>query len=99
MKDEDIIHRRAWSEVSGAPEKLMAKAGAKAVPAMYAGILTGKEILDINPDGYHYTRLIMGNPYEKIIYGWINVNAELAAKLQAAGIQLHDLPENFIKNA
>lgn len=35
---------------------------------MVADIL-GKEILEYDPDGYHYTRLINGEPHRKIMIG------------------------------
>lgn len=66
---EDISRLRSWAEVSGAPEKLMMRKGAIPIPNRYAAALTGKSILSYNDDGYHYTRLIGGKPYEKIIVG------------------------------
>jgi hypothetical protein len=97
IRGEDIKMRRSWAEVSGAPEAIMKRAGAKPLPNKYAAPLTGKEILEYNPDGIHYTRLIAGEPHEKVIYGYVNVTPDTEAKLQAAGISLQELPDNFIK--
>lgn len=68
---EDIKLKRSWSEVSGAAEHLKVKQGATRIPNKYAAELTGKEIIELNPDGYHYIRMIAGKPYEKIIVGYI----------------------------
>lgn len=70
MMVSDIIQNRAWAEVSGAAEHLKIKHGATPVPNRYAAMLTGKDILSYNPDGYHYTRLIAGEPHEKMIVGF-----------------------------
>lgn len=95
IKDADIQFERAWGEVSGAPEKIMARAGLKPVPAKFAALLTGKEIIEFNSDGYHYTRLISGHPHEKIIYGTVRLTPEVMQQLQRAGINLNELPRNF----
>ena len=95
LKNEDVKLGRAWAEVSGAPEKILARQGAKPIPNKFAQLLTDKEILELNPDGYHYTRLIGGEPHEKIIYGVVNMDKGLADKLQAAGIDLKELPDNL----
>ena len=95
IKDADVKLGRAWAEVSGAPERIMAKSGAKPLPAKFAKVLTGKEILEYNPDGFHYTRLIAGSPHEKVIYGIVNLTPELEKQLVQAGISLNDLPQNF----
>jgi hypothetical protein len=80
---DDIKLNRSWAETSGAPERIMTKLGATPVPNSLAAMLTGKEILSLNPDGYHYTRLIAGKPYEKIIFGTVNVPEEVIKKLQS----------------
>jgi hypothetical protein len=95
IKGEDVKMQRAWAEVSGAPEKILARIGAKPIPAKYASVLTGKEILDYAEDGFHYTRLIAGHPHEKIMYGVVQVTPELEAKLVSSGVSLHDLPDSF----
>jgi len=94
MKAADIKTRRSWSEVSHKIEAMLAKSGAKPIPNKFAAMLTGKEILNLNPDGYHYTRLIQGQPYEKAIYGFIELSPEGQAELERSGISLHDLPDN-----
>lgn len=98
IKNEDLSHKRMWVEASGAMEHVFKKANTITVPNKYAGVLTGKHILDLNPDGVHYTRLIGGSPYEKIIFGFVNLDDDLLAKIQAAGLSLHELPENIRKS-
>lgn len=98
LKDADIKYKRAWAEVSAAPERILSKLGAKPIPAKFASLLTGKEILEYNDDGFHYTRLIAGEPHEKVIYGVVNLNPELEQKLQNSGIDLNTLPDNFLKS-
>jgi len=95
LKNEDLRYNRMWVEASGDIERIMAKAGAKPVPAKYASALTNKEILDIEPDGYHYTRLLMGHPHVKIIYGFVNIDQHLLQKFKERGIPVHDLPDNM----
>lgn len=95
MKVEDQKFDRAWAEVSGKPEAAMVKAGFKPLPSKFAPILTKKEIIEYNSDGYHYSRMIAGGIHEKIIYGSIQVTPDLAQQLQAAGIHLHELPTQF----
>lgn len=97
IKSEDVKMKRAWGEVSGKAESAIAATGAKALPNKFAAALTGKEILELNPDGFHYTRLIAGEPHEKIIYGTVNITPELSKTLAAQGIELHTLPDNFQK--
>jgi hypothetical protein len=98
VKGDDIKFNRSWVEVSDAPEKMLARMGAKPIPSKFAGPLTGKEILDYNSDGYHYTRLIAGDPHEKIIYGIVNLDSKLEEKLRNAGISIHELPGNIRKS-
>lgn len=95
IKTEDTYMNRAWGEVSGAAERAMQKAGAKPIPANLAPLLTRKEILDYNPDGYHYTRLISGHPHEKIMYGTVELTPQQARQLASAGIDIHSLPANI----
>jgi hypothetical protein len=95
MKDEDVERQRAWAEVSGPAENVMKKSGAQPVPNTLANVLTGKEILELDPDGYHYDRLISGHRHTKIIYGFVNLDKDTAAKLVASGVDLHTLPSNI----
>jgi hypothetical protein len=80
---DDIKLNRSWAEVSGAPEYIMNKLGATPIPNTLAATLTGKEILSLNPDGFHYTRLIAGKPYEKIIFGTANLPDAAINKIQS----------------
>lgn len=95
MKKSDIKTNRSWAEVSGPAEVFMKRNGAKPVSNKFAEFLTGKKIIDASDDGYHYTRLIHGEPHEKIIYGFIDLSPEANLELNAMGINLHELPENI----
>jgi hypothetical protein len=97
IANADIKFNRSWAEVSGAPELLLKRARSKPLPAKFAELLTGKEILSYSDDGYHYTRLIGGHPHEKIIYGSVNMSPELENQLTKMGISVNDLPSNFKK--
>lgn len=92
IKKADVTQKRSWAEVSGAPETFAKRLGAKPIPNKYAAYLTGKEILELNPDGYHYTRLIMGEPHEKIIYGFIGLSPDQEKALENNGLDIQDLP-------
>jgi hypothetical protein len=81
---DDIKLNRSWAEVSGAPEHIITKLGGQPLPNTLAAMLTGKEILELNPDGYHYTRLIAGKPYEKIIFGTVNLPSGVMSKIEAS---------------
>lgn len=97
IRNADTALDRSWAEVSGKPEAVMAKSGAKKIPAKFAHILTKKNILSYNPDGYHYTRLINGHPHEKVIYGAVRLSPSDVDYLVSQGISLHDLPTNLAK--
>lgn len=98
IKSEDLRFHRAWAEVSGPAEKMLARSGAKPIPNTFAGVLTGKDITELNPDGFHYTRRISGEPYEKVIYGFVALTSNDQTRLIAAGIDLHGLPDNIKLN-
>jgi hypothetical protein len=98
IKSEDVRLGRAWAEVSGAPEAILSKMGAKPIPSKFAKILTGKHIMSYDPDGYHYTRLIAGEPREKIMYGVVNLSSELKQQLENSGIQVNQLPNDIFKS-
>lgn len=67
MRD-DVKLGRSWGEVSGKMEGILIKKfNAQPVPNKYAEKILGKKIMKLNPDGYHYTRLIGGHPHEKVI--------------------------------
>lgn len=95
MKKGDVKMKRAWAEVSGPVEALMKRTGALPVPNEYAELLTGKQIVDLSDDGYHYTRLIHGEPHEKIIYGFVKLSDEGIQDMLDKGIELKDLPPNI----
>lgn len=92
IKNDDNTFKRAWAEVSGPVERMLANSGVMQIPNKFASVLTGKEILDLDPDGVHYTRLIQGEPHKKIMFGFVKMTPELKQKLDTAGIALHDLP-------
>jgi len=81
LKKEDLAMRRAWAEVSDRMEKLMLDLGARKIPNKYAEALVKKPILKLNDDGYHYTRLIGGEPHEKLIVGFPAVDDDIAREL------------------
>lgn len=90
----DTKTNRSWSEVSGPLEKLMIRSGARPISNKYAEFLTGKKILELNQDGYHYTRLIQGEPHEKLIVGFINLSPEGKEELIQRGFDLKEFPPN-----
>lgn len=68
---EDIKLGRAWGEFSDKAEHIMLKNGGVPIPNQLAQQILNKPILELNPDGYHYTREIMGEPHEKILIGTV----------------------------
>lgn len=71
-EDAKMEDRHAWVEVSGAPEYLYKKYGHVPIPNEVAEEILakmGKKIDQLNPDGYHYTRKIGGDSYEKLMMG------------------------------
>lgn len=75
---EDVTetNRKVWAEVSGAPEHMFKKKGAEMFPADLAEKVLknlGKDIISKSDDGYHYTRLIDGIPYEKVMVGQLPI--------------------------
>lgn len=66
----------AWAEVSEAIEHyIIDKWGVTPIPADVAvtilqNIGKGDDIVNVNADGYHYTRLIDGEPLEKVLVGY-----------------------------
>lgn len=98
IKDEDIRMKRSWAEVSGPAERLMIKFGAKYISNKYAELLTGKKILDYSDDGYHYTRLIQGEPVQKAIVGFANLSPSGMEELTKLGFSVSELPDNIQAN-
>jgi len=70
IRDEDNKFGRAWGEVSGPVEKILLKRGYKMIPVEKAQELLGA-YLEPDDDGYHYTRLIGGKPYRKVVVGHV----------------------------
>jgi hypothetical protein len=71
MIADDVKFKRSWAEVSGAMEHLYVKFGAPKIPNDKAAEILNKQIMSLNPDGYHYTRLLSGHPHEKLLVGFI----------------------------
>ena len=92
MMKDDVKYGRTWAEVSGPVEKLMGKFGATPIPAIYAEYLSKKKILSISTDGYHYTRLIEGEPHEKIMFGVPQLTPKNILELESQGISLNHWP-------
>lgn len=70
---EDLKLSRSWVEASGKMENLYIYS-MKATPLPHSVVkiimeLMNKEVIDWDPDGYHYTRLIKGHPHTKAIFG------------------------------
>lgn len=67
------MERNTWAEVSGSMEGVyLFKLGATPIPVDIASEILndmGKDVLDTDKDGFHYTRMIGGKPYEKIMFG------------------------------
>jgi hypothetical protein len=91
IKKADVTQKRSWAEVSGLPEAFAKRLGAQPIPNKYATYLTGKEILELNPDGYHYTRLIQGEPHEKAMYGFVDLTPDQKKALEIKGLDIQDL--------
>lgn len=96
IKADDLLMKRSWAEVSGPAERLMTRQGALPISSRYAEFLIDKKIIDYSQDGYHYTRLIQGEPHEKAIMGFVKLSAESRDNIISAGISLEELPENVI---
>jgi hypothetical protein len=92
LKRDDVKQERSWAEVSGSAEKIAKRLNSTPIPNKFAAYLTDKEILSYNPDGYHYTRLIMGEPHEKIIYGFIGLTDNQKKSLENNGLDINELP-------
>jgi len=69
LDDVNLKDRDSWVEFSGAAEKLMLRYGATPIPNTLAKTILNKDIINLNSDGFHYTRLIAGEPHEKILLG------------------------------
>lgn len=96
IKDADIKLKRSWAEVSGPAERTMMKSGAVPIPNKYAEALTGKKILEFNDDGYHYTRLIQGEPHEKLLVGFVQLSDIGKEELIKHGLSINELPDNIV---
>lgn len=94
VKNADIKMNRAWAEVSGAPEAILKRMKARPVSNTLAGALTGKNILSLDDDGIHYTRLIAGEPHKKVIYGVVDLDQKTLDQLTNAGVDIKNLPDN-----
>lgn len=67
-KLEDHEQKRAWGEVSGAPEHIQKKMGVPVIPVHKMKKLTGKHLTPVGDTG-HYTRTIGGHEHTKIGMG------------------------------
>ena len=93
LKTDDFAMNRAWCEASGKIEHILIKLGVQPISNKLAAKLTGKEILNLDPDGVHYTRLIQGEPHTKIIFGFPAGVEELQKQVSSAGYKLNTAPE------
>jgi hypothetical protein len=67
-KLEDHEMKRAWGEVSGAPEAIQKKMGVPVIPIEKMRKLTGKTLTPVGDSG-HYERTIGGQPHVKLGMG------------------------------
>jgi len=74
-----MTFRHTWMEISEDAERFIIKNGGKRylVSNTMASVLTGKEIVGLCEDGYHYTRVINGVLKRKIIIGNPNKRSAL----------------------
>ena len=66
-----MVAKKGWAEVSGRPEEMFKSVGApmiKAQTLIDAGVFKGKSVT-VEPDGYHYARLIGGQEHVKVAVG------------------------------
>lgn len=63
----DMNQDRSWTEASGAVEKVLLRKGGKPVSNKEAGKILGKEILELDPDGFHYTREVAPGRVKRLI--------------------------------
>ena len=69
-EDFKLKDRQSWAEVSGAMEVTALKQGAIPIPAYIAElIMKDKTFESIHEDGFHYTRMIGGEPHTKLMVG------------------------------
>ncbi len=66
---EDVKMDRSWGEFSGKAESLLLKYGGVPIPNDMVEDILGKEIESKDKDGFHYTRMINGEPIRKIMIG------------------------------
>ena len=69
-KLEDHEQKRAWGEVSGAPEHIARKMGVPVIPAKRAKELLNKDV-KAHPDDEHYDRPIGGEVHTKVMMGHV----------------------------
>ena len=69
-EDFRLKDRQSWAEVSGAMEVTALKQGAMPIPAYIAELIMKDKTFDsIHEDGFHYTRMIGGEPHTKLMVG------------------------------
>ena len=80
IMQDDIIRpeRGFWGEVSGKVERMYMNRGAVPIPnTVAADILKNdfkrRDVIKLDPDGYHYWREIGGEPHRKMLIGNANI--------------------------
>ena len=69
-EDFKLKDRQSWAEVSGPMEVTVLKQGAMPIPAYIAELIMKDKTFDnIHKDGFHYTRMIGGEPHTKLMVG------------------------------
>ncbi|MDD4914835.1 MAG: hypothetical protein PHW13_07335 [Methylococcales bacterium] len=83
---EIIRHRLtdAWIEVSERAESFVLRNGGdhRRIPNRYASQLTGKSILSLKDDGFHYVREICGIRKQKLIVGTPRISLQQNSRIE-----------------
>jgi len=70
LSKQDLSMKTTWSEVSDKMEDHFIKLGAKPVSNTYVKLLLPGKKIELDDDGYHYYREIMGTKKRKMIVGF-----------------------------
>lgn len=105
MRDDIVRPERGfWGEVSGKVEKMYIQRGAVPIPNTVAvDILKNdfkrRDVVKLDPDGYHYWREIGGEPHRKMLIGNANIIEQGLDHRKEVKQQLDSAPEYDINSA